>query len=216
MSLNKEIQEKVSSMNLPEEVIQVVSRSIIDNGKGKVQGLPVGSKAPDFILNNASGDLVRLSDQLKKGQVVLSFFRGEWCPFCSLELLALNKIEGQIKSLNGHILSVHPQRIANSLSLTTQFDLKFEILSDPNQEVLEAYRVRFDLNKDIRRLYLDTFGFDLGLLNANGEWNLPVPATYIIDQQGIIRYRHYDHDYMERMEPQAILDALRELHQVAA
>lgn len=214
MSLNINIQEKVSEMKLPEEVIEVISRSIIDNGKGKAQGLAIGSKAPDFILNNASGDLIRLNDQLKKGSVVLTFFRGEWCPFCSMELQALNKIEAQIGALNAHILSVHPQRMANSLSLTTQFNLKFDVLSDPNQEVLEAYQVRFELNKTIRELYLDTFGFDLRQLNANGEWNLPVPATYIIDPQGTIRYRHFDHDYMKRMEPEAILEALRELNQL--
>jgi peroxiredoxin len=173
-----------------------------------VKGLPIGALAPDFELANQHGQVVRLSSLLDTGPVVLSFFRGEWCPFCAIELRALARIGPLLAQRGARLVLVHPQGVDVSRRLAEQHSRAGDICSDTKQMVMKAFDVRFDVTPEVIGLYRDTFGLDLSKLNANGAWNLPVPATFVIDTDSIIKARQFSHDYTVRAEPWYILESL--------
>ena len=178
---------------------------------GAAPGLAVGEQAPLFSLPDATGETVSLAARLAAGPVVLSFYRGEWCPFCNLELRALQAAAPQLKSRGAALIAISPQSPDHSLSITEKAGLTFDVLSDARQEVIAAYRVQFTVPADIKDLHLNVFGNDPSAQTADGSWNLPIPATFVIDPAGIIRARHVSADYTTRMDPaqiEAALDAL--------
>ena len=170
----------------------------------------VGDAAPDFSLPNAIGRPVSLSNLLGRGPVVLSFYRGGWCPFCSLELQALQAILPEIQSLGATLVGISPETPDNSLSTKQKQQLTFEILSDQGNRVARDYGLLFSVYEEMRPLYLE-WGFDLPAVNGDDSWEIPVPATYVIDSGGVICAGHVDKDYTRRMEPAEILAALSTL-----
>lgn len=174
-------------------------------------GIPIGAAADPFALPNAAGVPVALADVLRDGPVVLTFYRGDWCPFCNLELRSLQAHLGQIRALGATVLAVSPQAPDHGTALTAAHELGFDVLSDLDQSVIAAYRLLFELDDDTRDLYANVFGTDLAVQNADGTWRLPVPATFVLDRDGVVRDRHVDPDFRTRMEPTAIIDALRRL-----
>jgi peroxiredoxin len=178
---------------------------------GAAPGLAVGEQAPDFSLPDATGRTVSLATRLARGPVVLSFYRGEWCPFCNLELRALQAALPQLTEHGAALIAISPQSPDHSLSVTEKADLTFDVLSDTRQEVIAAYRVQFAVPADLKDLHLNVFGNDLSAHAADGSWDLPIPATFVIDQRGIIRARHVSADYTTRMDPAGIVAALDEL-----
>jgi peroxiredoxin len=175
---------------------------------GAAPGLAVGEQAPLFSLPDAAGETVSLAARLAAGPVVLSFYRGEWCPFCNLELRALQAALPQLKSRGAALIAISPQSPDHSLSITEKAGLTFDVLSDARQEVIAAYRVQFTVPADIKDLHLNVFGNDPSAQTADGSWNLPIPATFVIDPAGIIRARHVSADYTSRMDPAQIESAL--------
>jgi peroxiredoxin len=175
---------------------------------GAAPGLTVGEQAPLFSLPDATGETVSLAGRLAAGPVVLSFYRGEWCPFCNLELRALQTALPHIKSRGAALIAISPQSPDHSLSVTEKAGLTFDVLSDARQEVIMAYRVQFTIPADIKDLHLNVFGNDPSAQTADGSWNLPIPATFVIDPAGIIRARHVSADYTTRMDPAQIESAL--------
>ena len=210
-SVNNEINHFVSKAGLPDEVIEVISRSIIAGQNGTVKGLKLGDTAPDFTLIDVNGTAFNLYSKLEEDPVVVSFFRGSWCPFCSLELQSLQKNLNDIQKMGASLVAILPQKLEASRQLIDKYYLKFPLLSDENQQCLEAFQVKYNLTQGIINIYRDSFGIDLTRLNANGTWNLPVPATFIIDVDRKVKARHFSHDYMIRMEPRDILEALGNL-----
>ena len=175
-----------------------------------VSARTVGDAAPVFTLPNAIGRPVSLSNLLGRGPVVLSFYRGGWCPFCSLELQALQAILPEIQSLGATLVGISPETPDNSLSTKQKQQLTFEILSDQGNQVARDYGLLFSVYEEMRPLYLE-WGFDLPAVNGDDSWEIPVPATYVIDSGGVIRAGHVDKDYTRRMEPAEILAALSTL-----
>lgn len=178
---------------------------------GAAPGLAVGEQAPPFILPDATGHLVWLGARLAHGPVVLSFYRGEWCPFCNLELQALQAALPELTERGATLIAISPQSPDHSLSVTEKAGLTFDVLSDVHQEVIAAYRLQFTVPADLKDLHLNVFGNDLSAHTADGSWDLPVPATFVIDRGGIIRARHVSADYTTRMDPADIVAALDEL-----
>lgn len=174
-----------------------------------VPGLAVGEPAPDFTLPDAHGRPVRLHDRLRAGPVVLSFYRGDWCPICNVQLRALQQHLPAMVELGASLLAVSPQAPDRSAAFAEELGVDFDVLSDLEQEVAAAYRIRFPLGRQLREVY-EHF-LPLPEQNADASWNLPVPATFVIDAEGIIRARHVDADYRHRMEPEDILAELRRL-----
>jgi peroxiredoxin len=207
--LNRELAEPACA-TLPPEVTEVIANSIMRAATSDVLGLAIGDRAPDFALLSHTGAVFRVSERLGRGPVVLCFLRGEWCPYCQLELRALQRSAPAIRILGASLVFVHPQPRDASLRMSGgRSDL--DVCSDPDQRVLCAYRVRFRVAPEVKQLYLDHLGLDLGRINASGEWNLPVPACFVIDRDGVIKGRQFCHDFRVRVEPGYILDVLDEL-----
>lgn len=196
---------------LPKEVVEAFEQSVRElRESGIAKGLAVGSMAPDFTLGNQTGIGVTLSDEIAKGPVILTFYRGEWCPFCNLELRAYQRIMDSIREAGARLLAVSPQTPDHSLSMQEKNELSFHILSDLRNQVAEKYQLKFKLAEELRGIYR-SLGFSPDAFNGDDSWELPVPATYLIDQQGIIRIASVNPDYRSRMEPREVLDLLRSL-----
>jgi peroxiredoxin len=174
-------------------------------------GLAVGVHAPDFTLANAVGDPVRLSELLESGPVVLTFYRGEWCPYCNVQLRHLEQALPAFRKLGATLVAVSPQSPDHALSLTEKHELKFPVLSDVDQAVARAFRVQFTLSGDLEDLQVNVFQNDPAAQNADGTRSLPVPATFVIDRRGIIRAAFVDPDWRVRVAPEQIEAALEEL-----
>lgn len=173
-------------------------------------GLKVGEKAPDFNLPNAYGKQIRLSSLLKKGPVIINFYRGAWCPFCNLELRALKQNLPNFKKYGATLISVTPQKPDKSLEQVKKDKFPFDILSDLDSSVIKKYKMFFIIPPKLVTLY-KKLGLDLEVFNGKGRNELPVPGTYVIDKKGIIRAVYANTDYTKRMEPQAIVEALKKL-----
>jgi peroxiredoxin len=173
------------------------------------KALQAGDKAPDFDLTDTIGGSVTLSERLAHGPVVVSFYRGGWCPYCNLELKALQATLPRIESLGATLLAISPQLPDESLSTAQKNALDYSVLSDVGCAVAKSYGIAFDLSDELRPIY-DKFGHGLPKVNGAG-WLLPIPATYVIDVDGTIALAFVDTDYRTRLEPDAIVAALEAL-----
>jgi peroxiredoxin len=172
--------------------------------------LRAGDRMPDFALPNIQGRLVSSAELLARGPLVLSFFRGGWCPYCTLELLALQEGLPQIERLGATLVAVTPDTGTALAAAKRDNRLGYELLSDVDLGVGLAFGIIFRVPDAIRALYL-RLGIDLGARHGNDAWLLPLPATYIVARDGIIRHAELDPDFKKRMEPAEILRILREL-----
>ena len=198
---------------LMDAVTPVELRPLIDElvahlrDTGSAPGLDVGDAAPDFTLPDHRGRPVTLSDRLQHGPVVLSFYRGDWCPVCNLELQALQANLAEIERRGASLLAVSPQPADTSGAFADRLELAFDVLSDVDQDVARAYALRFPLTDGLRAAY-ESYGLVLPEQNADGSWCLPVPATFVIDPAAVVQARHVEPDYRRRLEPAEILAAL--------
>ena len=174
-------------------------------------GLKVGAKAPNFTLNNPYGKPVELNTMLRKGPVILVFYRGAWCPYCNLELKTLKETLPRFKKYGAALVAVTPQTPDKSLAQVNQDGYPFEILSDLDDQVMKAYKLYWEVPPELDAAYKHSFGLDVASFNGNGRRGLPIPGTFVIDQSGIVRAAFADTDYKKRMEPADILAALRKL-----
>lgn len=209
--LSERLEEQASKAR--PDVIERIKRAQAEVEEAAVApGLEVGEKAPDFSLPDAKGRTVSLYERLRDGPVVLSFYRGEWCPYCNIELRALQEALPEIRQRHGSLVAVSPQAPDHSLSVTEKQNLEFDVLSDADQKAIEEYGVRYRVPEEVQQINLDIMKKDVSQQNADGTWNLPVPATYVIDTDGIVRARHVSTNYMtSRMEPSEIIEALERI-----
>lgn len=170
-----------------------------------------GDRAPNFRLPNAQGGSVELHALLKQGPVVLTFYRGQWCPYCNLELRAYQKLLPQLQALGASLVAVSPQTPDNSLSTAEKNELNYPVLSDVGLHVVRAYGLAFDLPSELVELYQRRWNNDLVKWNGEGGWSLPIPATYVIAPDARVALAHVDPDYRDRLEPEAVLARLRTL-----
>ena len=210
-TLNEKMLNYYLESGLPEELFEIVTNSIIEGQKSSVKGLAIGNTAPDFVLPDIEGNLIHLYEYLRQGPVVLNFFRGSWCAFCSNEFSFLKQHLAEFEELGSQLIGIHPQDLEISPEFRDKFNATFPIVSDAEQQVISTYDLRFELTPELIALYRDTFQVDLEKLNANNMWTLPVPATFVVDTDRTIKARHFSHDYMVRMEPQDIISAIKHL-----
>lgn len=198
-----------AQFRLPADARDTMKRSSDDLAATGLAGraLGAGARAPRFALLSATGNQVTLEALLAQGPVVLTFYRGAWCPYCNLALRALQQHHDAIRERGARLAAVSPQVPDESLSLTEKHGLGYDVLSDIGSEVARQYGIAFDLSDELAALY-DQRGFDLQRVNAGHARTLPLPATYVIDRAGIIRWAFTDTDYTVRAEPADILAAL--------
>lgn len=175
-------------------------------------GVKVGVKAPDFNLKNAFGKTITLKDELKKGPVILVFYRGAWCPYCNLHLHVLQKNLPEFAKYKAQLITVTPQTPDKSVEQIKKDGYPFEVLSDLDSKVMKAYKLYYELPEDLIIIY-KKYGMDVEAFNGAGRNLLPVPGTFIIDTAGIVRAMHAETDYKQRMEPELIIKALQEISQ---
>jgi peroxiredoxin len=213
-ALNEQIAQTVAAFmsQLPPDTTAVVGGSFEKLAASHVaeDAKNVGEIAPDFRLPNATGRPVSLYGELNNGPVVLSFYRGGWCPFCSLELQALQGILPEIHSRGASLIGISPEKPDNSLTTAEKYKLEFQVLSDQGNRTAREYGLLFTVYEEMRPLYLE-WGFDVPSCNGDASWELPVPATYIIDTNAVVRTAFIDKDYTRRMEPDDIIAALNEI-----
>jgi peroxiredoxin len=174
---------------------------------GVPTGLKVGDKAPLFMTMDADGNKVSLEDMLKKGEVVVQFYRGQWCPYCNKQLSQMNDSMQMIKDKGANVLLVTPETKEGVGKTKMKTKVKFAIVSDSGMTIMKAYKVNFMLDAETVTKYKG-YGIDLNAANgANGN-NLPVPATYVIGKDGMIKYVYFNVNYSLRATVKDILAAL--------
>ncbi|MCL4106788.1 UNVERIFIED_CONTAM: hypothetical protein GTU68_048232 [Idotea baltica] len=170
------------------------------------KALQIGDDAPNFTLNNALGNPVDLSEYLKKGMVILTWYRGGWCPYCNLTLHELQQELPNIKAKGASLLALTPELPDNSISTADKHKLEFEVLSDVGNNVARKYGIVFKLTEEVSEIYQKSFG--LNDHNGDESNELPLAATYIINKEGKIVYAFLDSDYRNRAEPKELTEFL--------
>ncbi len=188
------------------EIMQRAGQELADSGQAD-RALTTGDKAPRFNLPTATGQTLSLDALLAEGPVVLTFYRGAWCPYCNIALRSLQQHHDAITACGARLVAVSPQIPDESLTLTEKHDLAFDVLSDIGSDTAKQYGLAFDLPDGLAAVY-DKLGFDLQRVNDGHPRTLPLPATYVIDRDGVIRWAFVNTDYTTRAEPADILAAL--------
>jgi len=169
----------------------------------------VGDRAPDFTLPDAAGKPVHLADLLRRGPVVLTWYRGGWCPYCNLTLSAMQESVPAIEQQGATLVAVSPELPGKAAATVKNGGLKFTVLSDRGNQVARAYGIAYTLPAEIAASYRGFFKIE----EYNGDRSnvLPLAATYVIDSRGVIRWAFVEADYKKRAEPADILAALKKL-----
>ncbi|MGH9537959.1 MAG: peroxiredoxin-like family protein [Terriglobales bacterium] len=186
---------------------QAVHRRVIEDLKKAHLGqnaLAVGAKAPAFELSDQAGKAISSADLLSKGPLVISFFRGRWCPFCVGQLEAMNLILPQIEHAGAALLAISPQTVQQSFFMVDQHKLGFPLLSDAGNQVARQFGLVYRVPDEQQAIYRRAF-INLPFANGDDSWELPIPATFILDGDGTVLYASANEDYTERPEPGEII-----------
>ncbi len=169
-----------------------------------------GDKAPDFTLPDAQGKTVSLGTLLEAGPAVVTFYRGGWCPYCNIQLRAYQMILPDVTALGARLVAISPQLPDGSLSTAEANKLTFDVLSDVGNGVARSFGLVWSLPEELRAA-LRSNDKALPAINGDDSWELPVPATYVIARDDRVALAAIDVDYRNRLEPDAVLTALRSL-----
>jgi peroxiredoxin len=167
--------------------------------------------APTFVLEDPEGTTVSSDRLLAKGPLVVTFYRGVWCPYCNMDLQALEEARPEIEARGATLVALSMQNAVNSRRSTRQNNLGFPILSDPHGKVADAFGLRFALPDYLVDIYKNVFKNDLAIFNEDDSWTLPMPARYVIGQDGVIAYSEVNPDYTHRPDPSELLPTLDRL-----
>jgi peroxiredoxin len=200
-------QQSASRIPAPAQTIMKEAIASLENSKITTKAYKKGQQLPDISLPNAQGNTVNVQEILKDNKVVVAFYRGGWCPYCNLELKALQEKLPEIEAKGAKLIAITPETPDNSLSTKEKNDLSFEILTDANNEIAKALGLVYQLPENLVSLY-EQFGIDLKQSQGTASNELPIAATYIVDQDGVISYDFLEEDYKLRAEPSEIIAAL--------
>lgn len=194
--LNKNLAQQV-----PAEVLSHFGQSIEDLKKLQLEksALALGAIFPNFKLQNTDNQLVELRELLQKGPVIISFFRGSWCPYCNLELRAFQNKQSSLVQENTTLVAISPQLPAYNEELKQTHQLNFELLTDRDNQLAKQIGIAFQLQDYIIPIY-ETLGIDLPTFNGSTQHELPIPAVFVLNQEGVVTYKFVDSNYMNREE----------------
>ena len=179
------------------------------------RALKAGDRAPAFTLVDSEGKLVSSADLLLKGPLVVTFYRGVWCPFCNMDLQAIEAAASEIRALGAELIAISEQTAVFSRKSRRDNKLSFPILSDRGGETAAAFGIRFVLPEYLREVY-KMLGADLAQFNGEPSWTLPMPGRYVIAQDGVIAYAEVNPDYTRRPDPSELLPTLKKLARTLA
>jgi peroxiredoxin len=172
--------------------------------------LRAGAVAPDFALPNQAGATVRLADARNDGPVIIVFYRGGWCPYCNLELRAYQRLLEQGHGAGVRVVAISPQAPEATGDTAQKNALAFDVLSDVGSAVARSFGVAYQMPDELQALYA-AVGHALPQINDDDSWTLPVPATFVLDRDGVVVLAQVDVDYRTRLEPAVALQAARAL-----
>jgi peroxiredoxin len=197
--------------NAPAEIHPIMERAtaeLIASGQA-ARAVKAGDRAPQFRLTDQNGNEVSSAELLARGPLIVSFYRGVWCPYCNMELQALQEILPAFREMGANLVVISPQSAVNSRKSRRTNGLDFPVLSDPGNETAAAFGLRFVLPDYLIKLY-KSLKNDLPAFNGDTSWTLPMPARFVIGRDGVIRYAEVNPDYTHRPEPSDVLPALLE------
>lgn len=202
--LNQEL-----SSQLPQDILDAFGKSIEDlkTGKFEENSIQIGDQIPEFSLPNALGKIVSSEEILKNEKIVLAFYRGGWCPYCSLELKFLQDSLIRIKNKGAALIAVSPQSPDHSLSMIEKNNLEFEVLTDIDNNFAKKLGIVFQL-QDFVLPYYKGLGIFLSDFNKNNDNTLPIPAVFVVDKNRVVTYRFLDVNYMNRVDVEKLIEAL--------
>ncbi|TXI87244.1 MAG: AhpC/TSA family protein [Cupriavidus sp.] len=193
----------------PPEIHPIMARAtaeLIASGQAS-RAVKPGERAPAFALLDQEGNTVSSAARLAQGPLIVSFYRGVWCPYCNIELQALNEALPRFQALGANVVAISPQTAVNSRKSVRTNALGFPVLSDVGNDVAAAFGLRFALPDYLVDLY-KTLKNDLPAFNGDPSWTLPMPARYVIGQDGTVLYSEINPDYTRRPDPSEILPVL--------
>ncbi|MGI2111888.1 peroxiredoxin-like family protein [Shewanella frigidimarina] len=214
MSLSSQLTEKrdANAANLPPEVLAIMSDATLNlKLSGIIDSAPkAGDKLAAFSLTNPLGVTRHLTDLLANGPLVVTFYRGNWCPYCNLALRAYQQHLAEFKQLGATLVAITPELPDMSLSTAEKNELEFDVLSDVNAEYAKALGLVFSLPDSIRELY-QKFGVEVEKHNGADQFDFPLAATFVVAKDGIIVKAFVDADYTYRLDPEDIISSLKAL-----
>jgi peroxiredoxin/glutaredoxin len=199
-----------SSNRLPPEKAKIMADALAELQKSHMEKhtLKVGQKMPDFALPDSKGKTVDLKNLLKNGPVIVTFYRGSWCPYCNVQLNSYQQHLAEFKSLGATLVAITPEKPDLTTLTSEKKKLEFSILTDKDNAFANKIGLVFKLNDDLKKLY-SQFGIDLEKNQGNADWKLPMLATYVVSKKGKVIFAFADADYTKRAEPQDIIEALK-------
>ena len=201
-----------SKKKMPAETAAALAGAAAEiRAQGGIDGLRPGDTAPNFKLRDQNGKRVSLYKLLKKGPAVVVFFRGGWCPFCNIQMQALQEVYPQLRELGASLVAVAPQKPGKAKVQSEEHGIAFPLLGDTSGDVLRDYRLLYKVPAAMKEIYHGGFGIDLDDYNGEGRWELPVTATFVIGQDRVVAAGEVDLDYKKRMEPADIIAAVKGL-----
>jgi len=196
----------------PAAAVEALHRStdeLIASG-AQNRALKAGDVAPAFTLPDADGNPISSEALLARGPLVITFYRGVWCPYCNFDLSALEQARADIEERGASLVAISQQTAPNSRKSQRQNGLGFPILGDHGGEIAAQFGVRWTLPEYLR-VVQKALGADLTQFNGEDSWTLPMPARYVVAQDGTIAYAEVNADYTRRPEPSAIFPVLEQL-----
>jgi peroxiredoxin len=195
---------------VPAEKLAITERAIEELRRSGIaeRALLGGAQAPEFELADGNGKLFRSAEALARGRLVVSFYRGRWCPYCVAELESLRDVLPEIEAAGASLVAISPQTQKQTYFTADQHELRFPVLSDPGNAVARQFGLVYRLPQELERLYRAIF-INLPLANGDQSWELPFPATYILECDGTVLYAFADADHMRRAEPAELVERLR-------
>ena len=192
--------------NVPADILATMNGATVDLVAAEIdkQALKTGDSVPSFTLPNQNNEMKSLPESL----IVLSFYRGGWCPYCNFELGALQKLLPEFEAAGAKLIAITPETPDHSLSTKEKNELSFDILSDDGNKVAKQFGLVFELPEVLRPIYAK-FGIDVNAHNGDETFELPIAATYVINAAGEIVYDFVEIDYTQRAEPSDVLAAVK-------
>lgn len=214
MSLAQELSEFKQGFlaQAPSEVVSVMTNATEQLAASGIldKALKVGDTLPEVTLPNHKGESVSLKERLAQGPLVVAFYRGGWCPYCNIELRALQAKLDEITAAGGALIAITPELPDASLSTVEANELAFDVLTDQDAAYARQLGLVFSLPEELRPIY-KSFGIDVEKHNGQGQFDLPLAATYVIAQDGSVVSAFLDADYTQRQEPQDVVEVLKGL-----
>ena len=173
--------------------------------------LAVDESMPRFELPDQHGELHRSETFVEGGPLIVTFYRGIWCPYCNLDLKVLETYQPRFRKAGATLVAISPELPEHSRQTAKRHRISFPILSDAGNEVASSFGLRFFIGEPLKQLYRDGFGIDLESFDGDASWTLPMPARFVVDRTGKVRYAEASADYTKRPEPDELLPVLESL-----